>query len=401
MPKLSDTMTVGTLVNWLKKEGDPVSPGDMLAEVETDKATMEIENFEEGVLLKQYVKAGDQVPIGAPIAAIGEKGESLPDASAQPAAKAQPKEEKTASVPAIEPKTESNSSSQDSRIKASPLARKMAEDKGLDLKSISGTGPNGRIVKADILNAATSPKAPVAVQVSCESKSLPVSNMRATIAQRLVESKTQIPHFYLDIEVDAAPMLELRKQLNDSLGELPAESGGIKFTVNDFILKAAAVALKRVPRVNSSWMGSTIEQHGAVHLSFGVAIEDGLLTPVIRNTDQLSLRNLSLAAKELINKARNKKLKPEEMSGSTFTVTNLGMFGINSFFGIINPPNSAILSVGATVSKPVINAKGEIVPGQRMNIGFSGDHRVIDGAAGAEFLATMRDLLEKPTLMLV
>jgi pyruvate dehydrogenase E2 component (dihydrolipoamide acetyltransferase) len=303
---------------------------------------------------------------------------------------------------------------------ASPLARKIAEEKGVSLESIQGTGPSGRIVKSDVLAAAekggsASPAAPSTPSSAAQPASAPavaaapfgeesttkVSNMRRAIATRLVESKTQIPHFYLETEVDAAALIKLRQQLNAELSELAPEQGGVKLTVNDFILKAATEALRRVPSVNASWEGDVIRQHGAVHMSFGVAVDDGLVTPVVRDAHAKSLRQISIEAKELIGKARTKKLKPNEMSGSTFTVTNLGMFGVTGFYGIINPPNAAILSIGATIKKPVVDAHDNIVIGHRMSVGLSGDHRVVDGAAGAQFLQAFKALLETPALMLV
>jgi pyruvate dehydrogenase E2 component (dihydrolipoamide acetyltransferase) len=228
-----------------------------------------------------------------------------------------------------------------------------------------------------------------------------ISNMRSAIARRLFESKTQIPHFYTEIEIDAGPLTDLREGLNAALGELPPEKGGIKFTVNDFILKASVEALRRVPGVNCSWMNDHIQRHGRVHLAFGVALEDGLVTPVIKHADSKTLRQLSTEAKELIGKARAKKLKPDEMTGSTFTVTNLGMYGVTGFYGIINPPNAAILSVGATLKKPVVDEYDRVVPGRRMMIGISGDHRVIDGAIAAQFLQALKALLETPALLLL
>lgn len=447
MPKLSDTMTTGTLVNWLVKEGDSVSAGTMLAEVETDKATMEVENFEDGVVLKLYAKEGDSVAIGEPICAIGEKGESAPDvgsgksAEAAPA-KAEKKEEpkkaddaKAKETPKAEEKKadeetptkaeakketssreekkadDSAEEAEDKRVRISPLARKLAEEKGLDIAAIKGSGPGGRIVKDDVLAAEKAPKpapakesapaAPVAAVDMLEEKTLPVTNMRAAIARALVSSKTEAPHFYLQTEVDGAPIAALRKALNDRLADLPPEQGGVKFTVNDLILKASAEAVRRVPAINRSWKGDKIVQHGSVHLAFGVAVDDGLLTPVIRDAQSKSLRTIGSEAKELIKKARGKKLKPDEMSNSTLTVTNLGMFGITDFYGIINPPNAAILSVGATVKTPVVDDKGQITVGYRMKVGLSGDHRVIDGAVGAQYLAALREILETPALMLV
>ncbi len=419
MPKLSDTMTVGTLVNWLKKEGDPVSAGDMLAEVETDKATMELENFEDGILLKQYVKVGEQVPIGAPIAAIGKKGETAPEAPLSPSTtKVKPVElsgallEKEPEMPFIEPEAlspvsptpPSAPSVEQKRIKISPLARKIASSSNVSIQNLQGTGPGGRIVKADVLAAlegkTSLTPSPMGLPIAKDEK-IPVSNMRRAIATHLVQSKTQIPHFYLNIEVDATPLIELRAALNKNLGELPAEKGGLKLTINDFLLKATAEALRRVPQVNASWQGDFIQQHGKVNLAFGVALEEGLVTPVIKDAHAKTLRQISSEVKELAEKARKKKLSPNDMQGHTFTVTNLGMFGIESFFGIINPPNAGILSVGATTKKPVVDAHGNIVVGNRLNIGFSGDHRVVDGVTGAIFLNALKEIIETPALMFV
>ncbi|MFO8027252.1 MAG: dihydrolipoamide acetyltransferase family protein [Opitutales bacterium] len=450
MPKLSDTMTVGTLVKWLKNEGDSIESGDMIAEVETDKATMEVECFDDGVLLKQYCSEGQEVPVGGAIAAIGEEGEEAPevdneapagdDAGQEPEAEAaeaskeaSKTEEKEAPEPEA-PKTEASDSAaaktpdstpaeapaapttdSGDRIKASPVARKIAAEKGVDLATVKGSGPGGRILKEDVLNAEPTP-APAAGDTGAEAPAkaepakpaatleeldLPVSNMRKSIAKALVASKTQAPHFYLQIEVDGAPLAALRKELNAKLAELPKEHGGTKFTVNDLTLKAAAEAVRRVPAINRSWGGETIKQHANVHLAFGVAVDEGLVTPVIREAETKGLRQIGAEAKVLIKKARDKKLAPDEMSGSTLTVTNLGMFGISDFYGIINPNNAAILSIGATIKKPVVNEKDEIVVGQTMKVGLSGDHRVIDGAVGAQYLQALKEILETPALMLV
>jgi len=444
MPKLSDTMTVGTLVKWLKKEGDPVASGDMIAEVETDKATMEVECFDDGVLLKQYCGEGDEVAVGGPIAAIGEEGETAPEAenkapAAEKAAEEAPGKETapqgdpSGEAPAEAPATETKAPSAEKpaapqdvppaptrdsgdRIKASPVARKIAAEKGVDLATVKGTGPGGRILKEDVLNAepapagggasatasSGAPAAPAAAPAATlEALELPVSNMRKSIAKALVASKTQAPHFYLQIEVDGAPLAALRNELNAKLADLPKEHGGTKFTVNDLTLKAAAEAVRRVPAINRSWEGDKIVQHGNVHLAFGVAIDDGLVTPVIRAAETKGLRQIGAEAKVLIKKAREKKLTPDEMSGSTLTVTNLGMFGISDFYGIINPNNAAILSIGATIKKPVVNENDEIVIGQTMKVGLSGDHRTIDGAVGAQYLQALKEILETPALMLV
>ena len=406
MPKLSDTMTVGTLVRWLKNEGDPVANGDMIAEVETDKATMEVECFDDGILLKQYCGEGAEVAVGDPIAAVGEAGEEAPagTSSAPEAAPAAP--EPVAEAPAAP--AAAPAASTGGRIKASPLAKKIAAEKGLDLATIQGSGPGGRILKEDVIGAKPGAAAPAAASApaaapaaTLEALDIPVTNMRKSIGKALVASKTQAPHFYLQIEVNGAPLAKLRAELNGKLADLPPEHGGAKFSVNDLTLKAAAEAVRRVPAINRSWEGDTIKQHPNVHLAFGVAIDDGLVTPVIRAAETKGLREIGAEAKVLIKKARGKKLTPNEMSGSTLTVTNLGMFGISDFYGIINPNNAAILSIGATIKKPVVNENDEIVVGQVMKIGLSGDHRTIDGAVGAQYLQVLKEILEAPATMLV
>ncbi len=424
MPKLSDTMSVGTLVNWLKNEGDLIEPGDLIAEVETDKATMELEAFDEGILLKQVAAAGDQIPIGGAVAVIGEKDETV-DLDALGVGAAAPVEEAPAEEVAApaESKPEAKAApevkasiSSNGRVKASPLARKLAEKMGIDLGSIQGTGPGGRIVKADVESATgsstassgtTSSIAPISIPVSstgsaiAEDAKLPLNNIRTIIAQRLLESKTQVPHFYLETEVDVAPLMQLRKDLNEHLGQLPPEQGGIKLTVTDFILKATSEALHRVPQVNASWGGDHIQQHGAVHMGVAVAVDDGLVVPVIKDSHAKGVRQISAELKELAGKAKSKKLSPNEMSGSTFTVSSLGMFPINGFFGIINQPNAGILSVGTAVKQPVVDANDNIVVGHRMTIGASFDHRVVDGAVGAMFLKALKEILETPALILL
>jgi len=450
MPKLSDTMTVGTLVKWLKKEGDKVVSGDMLAEVETDKATMELESFFDGTLLKIFVEGGAQVAIGEALCAIGEKGEKIeaPAKSAAPAKeekKSEPKTDANAekkpaeksagpapvtkATPAPAPTPEQpepaeaeaddGESVTSGRVKVSPLARKLAAAKGVDLSKVKGSGPHGRIVRADVLAAASKPpaaKAPATAPAAGAAKPAKptwawrsafdksalqeesvasLSNMRATIARRLVESKTQIPHFYLEIEIDAAPLGLLRDQLNAGLG-----NDGVRLSVNDFILKASALALRAVPGVNASWDDAGIKSHAHPHVSFAVAIDDGLITPVIKSTDQKSVFDISQEAKSLAKRARDKKLAPAEFTGGTFCVSNLGMMGIARFSAIINPPNAAILAVGTTVKKPVVvNDRIEI--GERMSLTLSCDHRVVDGALGAKFLNALKDHLEHPALLLV
>ncbi len=434
MPKLSDTMTVGTLVKWLKNEGDPLSSGMMIAEIETDKATMELECFEDGTLLKQVAKVGDQIAVGAPICVIGKPGEDLsglnlapapaaPAPAATPAVAAPSVASAKEGAPVIHTSTPSHTpfaaAIADGRVKVSPLARKVAADKGVDVSRLRGTGPGGRIVKADVLAAAEgkgsyvttavtpsaasakegAPYSPIASAKRgpiAEQKDTPLSNMRATIARRLLEAKTQIPHFYLEIEADAAPLLALRSQINEAL-----EGRGVKLSVNDFILKASVEALRRVPAVNSSWEGTLIRQHAAVHMAFAVAIEDGLITPVIRDAHDKSVFDISAEAKSLGALAKQKKLKPDQYTGGTFCVSNLGMFGLDRFSAIINPPNAAILAVGGTIKKPVVGPNDTIVVGQRMSLTLSCDHRVVDGALGAQWLAALKDLIEKPSLLLL
>jgi pyruvate dehydrogenase E2 component (dihydrolipoamide acetyltransferase) len=427
MPKLSDTMTVGTLVKWLKKEGDVIKTGDMLAEVETDKATMELESYFDGTLLKIFSPAGSQLPIGAALCAIGKPGEKVeaPAPKAAPAAAPAPAAPVVAApapapvavaAPAPTPKPAAPAAAPAApagRVKISPLARKLAEEKRIDFTRVKGTGPGGRIVRADILAAEKNPPPAAAKPARAEAAPAwgyrsvldkspvqaesfaPASNMRATIARRLLEAKTTIPHFYLDIEVDAAPLLALREQLNAGLAK-----DGVKLSVNDFVLKAAAAALRAIPGVNTSWTGTGIQSHSAIHVSFAVAIEDGLITPVIRDTDGKTLFQISAEAKSLGGRAKDKKLQPAEFTGGTFCVSNLGMAGVDRFCAIINPPNAAILAVGATVKKPVVK-DDEIVIGQRMTLTLSCDHRVVDGLLGAKFLNAVKAHLESPSLLLL
>lgn len=437
MPKLSDTMTVGTLVKWLKKEGDAVKSGDMLAEVETDKATMELECFFDGTLLKIFAEAGSQVALGAPLCAVGKPGETV-DAPAgkpaAPAAKEEPKKEASASKAEATPAPAASAEKKEAelkqpagssapaaaparaegeRVKISPLAKKLAAEKGVDASTVTGSGPGGRIVRADIEAAAKNPK-PAASSGKAsgpsasfsgggvgakgpiqEERTVTVSTMRGVIAKRLLESKTTIPHFYLEIEVDAEPLMALREQLNKGL-----EKSGVKLSVNDFILKGSAEALRRVPDVNAAWEGTQIRYLSAAHVSFAVALPDGLITPVIRDAHDKSIFQVSSEAKSLGKLAKDKKLKPDQFTGGTFCVSNLGMMGIPKFFPIINPPNAAILGVGTTVAKPVVK-NGQIVIGQTLTLTLSADHRVVDGAVGAQFLAALKSVLESPALLLV
>jgi pyruvate dehydrogenase E2 component (dihydrolipoamide acetyltransferase) len=410
MPMLSPSMTEGTLAKWIKKEGDTVKSGDVLAEVETDKATMDLEAFDSGILRKILVQEGEKVAINARVGIIGTKDEAI-DVSA-PAKAPAPAEAKSETAPAKEeakapasapaPSTTSVATApSNGRIKASPLAKKVAKEQNISLTGLAGTGPGGRIVKADVLGAPKGggggssifPRGPVAREGVQK-----LSTMRSVIAKRLLESKTQIPHFYLEIEVDAKPLLDLRVQLNDSLGKL---NPPVKLSLNDFVLKAAAEAVRRCPAVNASFEGDSIRQFADVQLSFAVAIPEGLITPIIREAQNKSLIQISGEAKSLAGKAREGKLKPEEFQGGTFTISNLGMLGIDRFSAIINPPQACILAVGNIVKKPVVDANDNIVVGHRQSITLSCDHRVVDGAVGAAYLKELRELIEKPALLLL
>jgi pyruvate dehydrogenase E2 component (dihydrolipoamide acetyltransferase) len=446
MPKLSDTMTEGTLVAWKKKKGDEVSAGEVLAEIETDKATMEWESPEDGTLTEIYVEEGGKVNVGDKIAFIGAEGDERPKEEEQekekeekeekPTAKEeqkkeeepkkaeQPKEEKAkteekkekkAAAPKAEKETEPEKAGvspaqparlppqrEEARVKASPVARRIAAKLGIDLSSVKGTGPEGRVTETDVRAAAKSKPAIPAPKVSAavkagESARIQLSGMRRVIAQRLVESLGPVPHFYLNIDIDAAPLMEAREELK-SAGE---GADAAKITVNDFVLKAAVQAAVKVPRVNASFDGDAIVQYADIDLGIAVAIEDGLLTPVIRAAQNKSLREISELAKDLAHRARNKRMKPEEFQGGTFTVSNLGAMGIDSFSAVINPPQGFILAVGRITNVPVLDDSDQIVAGHRMSLTMSCDHRVIDGALGAEYLKELRHLLENPALLLV
>ena len=406
MPKLSDTMLEGTLIKWHKKPGDKISIGDVVAEVETDKATMEMEAFDEGVIADIVVKEGGVVKVGEPIAML-DGGTSAPKKAAPAAAAPAPKAPAAPTVPGVPstPKPKPAAAADGSRAKASPLAKKLALERGIDLSAIQGTGPGGRIVASDVPQSASSARpaasAAAAVRIdvpfSGSDKKIPLSGMRRTIAERLLASKTQIPHFYLAMEIDAGPLSRLRKEVN-SASEASATP---KITVNDFVLLAAARAAAQHPKVNSAFAGDSVVEYSGVHLSVAISVEDGLVTPVVRDAQNLSLRGISAAVKDLATRARGKKLKPEEYAGGTLTVSNLGAYGVDSFYAIINPPQAAILAVGAIVKKPVVDSQDRIVVGHRMSISLSGDHRVVDGAAGAEFLAMLRKTLESPAALLL
>jgi pyruvate dehydrogenase E2 component (dihydrolipoamide acetyltransferase) len=435
MPKLSDTMTEGTLVSWKKKKGDQVSAGEVLAEIETDKATMEWESPEDGTLTEIYVQEGGKVNVGDKIAYIGgegeetpieeekeekeeepkgkeeEKKEEKPEKAEQPKEekpKTEEKEEKKEAPPKAEKKAEPErpapkiEKGEEGRVKASPVARRIAAELGVDLSSVKGTGPEGRVTETDVRGAAKSKpaapatKIPAAVKAG-ESARIQLSGMRRVIAQRLVESLGPVPHFYLDIDINAAPLMEAREELK-SAGE---GADAAKITVNDFVLKAAVQAAVKVPRVNASFDGDAIVQYADIDLGIAVAIEDGLLTPVIRAAQNKSLREISELAKDLAHRARNKRMKPEEFQGGTFTVSNLGGMGIDSFSAVINPPQGFILAVGKITKVPAVDDCDQIIVGHRMSLTMSCDHRVIDGALGAEYLKELRHLLENPALLLV
>lgn len=404
MPALSPSMTEGVLAKWHKKVGDTIKPGEVIAEVETDKATMDLEAFDKGTILQITAPEGAKVAINGRIAVIGEPGEKVEavgstaptPAATAPAAKTVTN---SASAPVSTPTPTATTSG---RVKVSPLAKKIAVEKGVDLTRLAGSGPGGRIVRRDV-EIAKGGGGPVSAGIFggkqiAQDSAKPVSQMRAAIARRLVESKNTAPHFYVEREADAAPLNKLRASANEALELAKAN---LKLSVNDFILKAAVEALRRVPAVNSSWEGSSIRQHGSVHIAFAVALPDGLITPVIRNAHAKDLRTIAREAKELGARAKAGKLQPEEYTGGTFTVSNLGMIGVEKFSAIINPPQAAILAVGTVVKKPVLAANGAVVPGERMSLTVSADHRVVDGMLAGEFLKALVELLESPGVLLM
>jgi pyruvate dehydrogenase E2 component (dihydrolipoamide acetyltransferase) len=426
MPKLSDTMSEGVISKWNIKVGDQVNSGDIIAEVETDKATMDVEVFDSGTVLKIMAKEGEAVPLGGKMAIIGEAGEDISGLLDADTAPLSPKEDLKANdmtdIKSTNSKSEEKSSqdqkkfdplfgdikidktvtthTEEERLKVTPLARKIAHEEGIDLGQVKGSGPNGRIVKADIEGfdnsvASTVAQSPVTypdVSIAAEDKEIRVNQMRKTIAKRLAESKFTSPHFYETIDIDMKGAISARELMN--------ASGDVKISINDLVVKACSKALRQHPKMNSSWLGDIIRVNGGVHIAIAVAIEDGLVTPVIRNTDVKGLAQISAETRDLAKRARDKKLEPKDWEGSTFTISNLGMFGIEEFTAIINPPNAAILAVGAIRDVPVIE-KGQIVPGKRMKVTLSSDHRVVDGASCAEFLNSVRNFLENPATMLL
>jgi pyruvate dehydrogenase E2 component (dihydrolipoyllysine-residue acetyltransferase) len=446
MPKLSDTMTEGTLIAWKKKKGDQVSAGEVLAEIETDKATMEWESPEDGTLTEIYVQEGGKVNVGDKIALIRGEGEETPKQEAPEQKKQEepkPVDQKTkqrraetekpappeaqqketappqqqqavgaavsaarAEVTQQKPQAREQEP-EETRVKASPVARRIAAELGVDLSTVKGTGPEGRVTETDVRAAAKiktlEPARPRAGRDRDEgvpaaaSARIQLSGMRKIIAQRLVESLGPVPHFYLTIDINAGPLMEAREELK-SAGE---GADAAKITVNDLVLKAAVMAAVKVPRVNASFDNDAIVQYADVDLGVAVAIEDGLLTPVIRAAQDKSLREISALAKDLAHRARNKRMKPEEFQGGTFTVSNLGGLGIDSFSAVINPPQGFILAAGKVTKIPVVDDCDQVMVGHRMSITMSCDHRAIDGALGAEYLKELRHLLENPALLMV
>jgi pyruvate dehydrogenase E2 component (dihydrolipoamide acetyltransferase) len=446
LPKQSPTMEEGVLVKWTKKEGDKVSPGELIAEVETDKANMDFNVEDDGVLLKLLVKEGDTVKLGAPVAIIGKAGEDVSALVAQAAqtspspkadAKPQPKAE---TKPAPQPKAEAKPAPAPApkaaapapasgKLLASPLAKSLAIELGIDLRTLTGTGPGGRIVERDVRAAAsttpaaeatpahdddapaeTAPTTAIAVRTARqlvpegagEFTDVPASNMRKRIAQRLTEAKRDIPHFYLQRPIDAAPLMAFRGRLNDLLGaqggasqRTLASGDQRKVSVNDLVIKAVALALRRVPDCNAAWVDDAIRKFHHVHVGVAVAIEDGLVTPVVRDADQKGIGAIAAEVRDLAARAKSRQLKGHEITGSTFTVSNLGMFGIERFTAILNPPEAGILAIGAVLDTPVVSG-GQVVAGKRMTVSMSCDHRVIDGALGATWLAAFAELLEHP-----
>ena len=415
MPKLSDTMTEGTLASWRKKAGDTVEIGDIIAEIETDKATMEMEAFDEGTIVEILVQEGTKAPVGAVLAVIAEEDEdvSVTTTAAAPAESAtKTSASDTASpVAAVVPTT--TVAADGSRLRVSPLARKIAAEKGVDLTTVQGSGPSGRIVKADVESAKSAPATPAAAPssapvaaapapqgilptVGADDKVTPLSGMRKIIAGRLLTSKQTIPHFYLHVECDAAPLMALRKQINAQT----EQTGGNKYSVNDFVVKAMINGCEEVPAVNAAYNGDSIVEFANVGISVAIAVEDGLVTPVVKTAQNKSLLEISQEIKAMAKRARDKKLLPNEFDGGTITISNLGAWGVESFDAIVNPPQAAIVSVGGIIEKAV-SIKGEIKSGLRMNIGLSCDHRVVDGAVAATYLNAVKKFIEQPSLMLL
>jgi pyruvate dehydrogenase E2 component (dihydrolipoamide acetyltransferase) len=410
MPKLSDTMTEGVVAEWHKKVGDAVESGELLAEIETDKATMEFESFQDGVLLHIGVEKGQTAEVDSILCILGAKGEDFSALLKAGGSAPQPKEEKAVPVSVAEPvaavdqptaaapaevavQIASHSATSNGRLKASPLARKLADEKGIDIHVVSGSGDGGRIVKRDVENFSGTPAlAPASAEGAKEKYTeVAVSQMRKTIARRLAESKFSAPHFYLTVSIDMGEAMKARTAINAYSEE--------KISFNDLVIKASALALKKHPAVNSAWLGDRIRYNEHVHIGVAVAVEDGLLVPVVRFADQQRLSTINAQVKDFAKRAREKKLQPADWEGNTFTISNLGMFGIEEFTAIINPPDACIMAIGAIQEVPVVK-NGAVVPGHVMKVTLSCDHRVVDGASGAAFLQTFKTLLESPLAML-
>jgi len=403
MPKMSDTMTEGVVVKWLVKEGDQIKSGDIIAEVETDKATMDFECYSKGTLLYIAVKEGQSVPVDGVVAVVGQPGEDFQSLlSGSPAADTTvdavveaPATQAPAAVSA--PLQQPSAPLSTDRILASPLAKKLAADKGIDLAAVKGSGENGRIVKQDVeafqgMPAMVSAPAIAVVSGTESYEEVPVSQMRKTIAARLSESKFSAPHFYLTIEINMDKAVAAREQMN--------QISEVKISMNDLVIKASAAALRKHPKINSSWLGNTIRYNHHINIGVAMAVEEGLLVPVLRFADQKNLSQISSEVKDYGARAKAKKLQPQDWAGNTFTISNLGMFGIEEFTAIINPPDACILAVGA-VKDTVGVVNGQIQPVKVMKVTLSCDHRVVDGASGAQFLQTLKQLLEEPVRLLV
>lgn len=413
MPKLSDTMTDGVVANWTKNVGDAVKSGEVLAEIETDKATMEFESFYDGVLLHIGVETGQSAPVNSILAIIGEAGEDISGLLTAPAAASAPVAEAPTpspapvaeSAPAPSPAPVSSpittpvvANNNSERVFASPLAKKLAAERGISIEAVSGTGENGRIVKRDVDHyvpytpAANAPSFSAAPAGTVSFTDEPVSQMRKTIARRLAESKFTAPHFYLTLAIDMDAAIATRKGLNSI--------EGVKVSFNDMVIKAVAMALRKHPAVNSAWMGDFIRRNAHINIGVAVAVEDGLLVPVVRFADGKGLTQISAEVREYAQKAKDKKLQPADWEGNTFTISNLGMFGIESFTAIVNPPDACILAIGGIKEEPVVK-NGQVVPGNIMKVTLSCDHRVVDGASGAAFLQTFKTYMEQPAAMLL
>ena len=402
LPKMSDTMTEGVIVRWNVKVGDTVKSGDILAEVETDKATMDMEVYAKGTVLQLLVEEGNAIPVDGPVAIVGTPGEDFQallagNSAPKPAAPAAEAPTVSSTTTTSSPAVNQTSATNDERLKASPLAKKIAAEKGIDLNAVVGSGENGRIVKkdidhassiSDVTNVAIS-NAPLGEESFTE---VNVSQMRKTIAARLSESKFTAPHFYLTVEINMDKAVAAREQMN--------QISEVKISINDLVVKACAIALKKHPNINSSWLGTKIRYNNHVHIGVAMAVEEGLLVPVVRFADQKGLGQISTEIKAYGKKAKEKKLQPQDWAGNTFTISNLGMYGIDEFTAIVNPPDACILAVG-TVKDSVGVVNGEIKPIKTMKVTLSCDHRVVDGTMGAGFLKTVREFLEEPVKLLV